>query len=155
MACAQVSLSNWISALEFAQVMGVAERMDRRLRRRPELGVGFEAVVDDDAPFEAFGHRAAPGAGAVEREGFGGDRMQPLRFAADPQAVLSIVEGSSRQRTRAAHTSAPIRFVTGASAPAFPRVHSATLAAQRLSAPISSASASAARASGIKCCAWR
>ena len=68
--------------------MGVAERMDRGLRRRPELAIGFEAVVDDDASFEAFGHLAALAGGAVEREGFGGDRMQPLRFSPDAQAGL-------------------------------------------------------------------
>ena len=88
-------------------MMGVAERMDRRLRRRPELGVGFEAVVDDDAPFEAFGHRAAPVAGAVEREGLGGDGMQPLRCAADAQAVRRVVEAA---HARGAHERAdPLR----------------------------------------------
>ena len=103
--------------------------------------------MDDDAPFEAFGHFAALVAGAVEGEGRGGRGMQPLRFAADPQAA----DVSSRQRTRPARTSAAIRSTTGASAPARRRVHSATLAAQRPGAPKRSPSASAVRSSGISC----
>ena len=44
-------------------MMGVAERMGERSGEGSgetvQLAVGLEAVVDDDAPFEAFRHLAA------------------------------------------------------------------------------------------------
>ena len=42
--------------------------------------------MDDDAPFEAFGHCAALVTGVVEGKARRGGRMQPLRLAADAQA---------------------------------------------------------------------
>ena len=93
-------------------MMGVAERMARPF----EGAIGFEAVMDDHAAGKRVRHVASPVRDAVEGKAFGCDRVQPLRFAGDAEAVLSIVEGSSRQRTRAAATSAPIRPATGASA---------------------------------------
>ena len=50
--------------LEFAQMVGVAERMGGGPVGAVQLAVGFETVMDDDAPFEAFRHRAAFGADA-------------------------------------------------------------------------------------------
>ena len=46
--------------------MGVAERMDGGPGGAVQIAIGLEAVVDDDAPFRAFRHRAAFVAGAVE-----------------------------------------------------------------------------------------
>ena len=134
---------------EFAQMMSAAERMSGRLGETVQLAVRFEAVVDDDAPFEAFGHLAALVAGAVEREGLGGRGMQPLRPAADAQAGL--VEATHTRGADERANPASDR----ASAAARRRGHSATLAAQSPRAPMRSASASAVRSSEINCCAWR
>lgn len=130
--------------------MSVAEPMGWGRPRAVQIAVRLEAVVDDDATFEAFRHFAALVADAVERQGLGGRRMQPSRLGADAKAGL--VEAAYARGPR---TSAPIRSATGASAAARRRDHCATLAAQRLFAPIRSASASAVRSSGIRCCTWR
>jgi hypothetical protein len=65
-------------------------------RSAVQIAIGLEALMDDDAAFEAFRHRATLGAGAVKCEGFGGGRMQPLRLAADSQARL--VEAAHARR---------------------------------------------------------
>ena len=137
--------------LEFAQVMGVAKRMARAF----EGATGFEAVMDDHAAGKRVRHVAPLGRDAIEGKALGCGRVQPLRFAGDPEAVLSIVEGSSRQRTRAAAASAPIRPATGASALAFLRTQSITLAGAMERTPKRSASVSAVLCSGINCCRWR
>jgi hypothetical protein len=76
-------------SLEFAQVMGVAERMGGRPGRPVQIAVRFEAVMDDHAALEPLGHFAALVAGAIEGKRRSGHRMQPLRLAADPPSAFT------------------------------------------------------------------
>ena len=85
-------------------------------------------VVDHDAAL-ACEHGRAGFAGAIEGVGRGRGGVQPAGPACDAKAVLSIVEGSSRQRTGAPATRSPMRRWTAASASAFARTQLATLAA--------------------------
>lgn len=91
------------------ELMGVAQRMVGS--RKP--AIRFETAIDDHAAGQIFGHVAPSRGHAIELEAFGCDRMQPLRFARDPEA------GSVERRTRAAATSAPTHAATGAKAFAF------------------------------------
>ena len=79
--------------LQFAQVMGVAQRMRCAFH---SAGVRLEAVMHGDAPFELLRQIAAFGRDAIKGEPVGGDRMQPLRPAADAKAGL--VEAAHRRR---------------------------------------------------------
>ena len=131
--------------LEFAQMVGVAERVARAF----EGAIGFEAVVDDRAADQVFRHVAPLARDAIEREGFGRRRMQPLRLARDAEA--GFVEAAHARRG----ASAPIRPATGASALAFLLTQSITLAGAMEGTPKRSASVSAVLSSGINCCRWR
>ena len=77
--------------LEFAQVMGIAQRVLDALQGV----IGFPVVVHRDAG-EVFRHVAAFGRDAVERQPHGRGNMQPLGLAADPEP--GFVEVLHRRR---------------------------------------------------------
>jgi len=68
--------------LEFAQDMGVAERVIDRVHP----AIGQEVVVHDDAPLQILGDVAALFARAIESEGQARRRVQPMQLASDPIA---------------------------------------------------------------------
>ena len=76
---------------EFAQVMGVAERVAEAF----EPAVGLEPVVHDHAADQVFGDVAALWRHAIEGQGVGGDGVQPMAAACDAEAGL--VEAAHRR----------------------------------------------------------
>jgi hypothetical protein len=85
-------------------MMGVAEGVVDRV----EGGVGAKVVVDHNPALKPRGNVAARATDPVDRMALARGRVQPLGLAGDAKAVLSIAEGSSRQRTLASATPIPI-----------------------------------------------
>ena len=80
--------------LQFAQMMGVAQRM----ADVGEPGVRLEAVVNRDAADEPLRHLAAFGRHAIVGQGPGGDGVQPLSLSGDAKA--GFIEAANRRRRR-------------------------------------------------------
>ena len=76
--------------LEFAQVMGVAERMTQI-----EVAIRLEAVMHDDAADQVSGNVAALRRHPIEGQRLGGDGVQPMAAACDTEAGL--VEATHRR----------------------------------------------------------
>ena len=131
--------------LEFAQMMGVAERVARPF----EGAIGFEAVMDGHAAGKRVRHVAPPVRDAVEREAFGCDRVQPLRFAGDPEARLVETAPARRGDERADPRGRRRKRVGFSSHP----IHHARR--RDGGTPKRSASVSAVLSSGINGCRWR
>ncbi len=107
--------------------------------------------MDDHAAGKRPSACRPAGRDAVEGKALGRGRVQPLRFAGDPEAVLSIVEGSSRWRTLACPMRSPIAQYALSRSSAFLRAHAVRLAGQTCGAPMRSESVCAVRSSGTSC----
>ena len=105
--------------LQFAQMMGVAQRMTDV----GEPGVRLEAVMNRDSAREPLRHLAAFGRHAIVGQGFRGDGVQPLSLAGDAEA--GFIEAAHRRCARA-----PISRHRR-ERPALPRTQSATLCEHR------------------------
>ncbi len=116
-----------------------------------ESGVGAKMIMHHHSAREPFWNVAARRADPVERMVLARGRVQPLRFAGDPEAVLSIVEGSSRWRTLACPMRSPIAQYALSRSSAFLRAHAVRLAGQTCGAPMRSESVCAVRSSGTSC----
>ena len=80
--------------LEFAQVMGLAQRVPDAAGHRV---IGLEVIVDDDAAAKALGQIAAFGRHPVRGQGRGRGGMQPL---APPPLARVRKRGANRLRPR-------------------------------------------------------
>ena len=127
--------------LEFAQVMGVAQRV-------PDAGqraIGFEVIVDDHPATKALGQRASLGRHPIRGQGDRRGGMQPMAFAGDAKARFVT------WRTPARATSSQIRAATTWSSSAFFLPQATTLSGHSLIAPNRSAMVCATRSSGMSC----
>jgi hypothetical protein len=100
MGAAHGSLSNSISALS-SRKWWALQSACLPLRGR---AIGFEAVVDDHAAGKSVRHVAPLVRDAAEREAFGCDRVQPLRFARDAGLIRRKPEGARRGPSKRCRT---------------------------------------------------